>query len=66
MSDEAGVGKITRAYGVFFTVDDMTGFTDRMKDAGCEHIIDVAISYQGKVKEFDLIDFLQRLGFYDE
>jgi hypothetical protein len=58
--------KIKTAYGLFISVDgDSETAIVKALMGDAEKKVEVAVKFLGVTKEYTLIDFFTRLGFYD-
>lgn len=59
--------RLPNAYGLYVNIDDVSlKIFDDMRALEAERHIDVAVKYNGVVKEFTLDEFLRLLGFEKE
>lgn len=55
-------GEMDSAYGIYLTIDDLSMF-DELHKCNAKKKVDIAVKYNGTVKEYDLDKFLELLGF---
>ena len=56
-------GKVSLAYGIYLTLDP--GMFDELHASAADKRADIAVKYNGIIREFSLAEFLQRFGFED-
>ena len=60
----AGLGELGTAYGLYISLEGKSqdAIVKALMTPSCK-TIEVAVKYQGEIKEFTFADFVKRLGF---